>query len=753
MRSRRKSFYKLMIVCSAMLFTFNASGQSYSQYVEFADQKMIERDYIYAIQYYEKAMDMDSNSVEINWKYAEALRMYKDFPKAEYYYQKVFERENAKIYNKSIFWLASVQYLNGKYNEALTNWKRAKKVYKRDRDSYEYLKSQQMIKNCLWARKAIIDTTDYIVEPLPDPVNTPNTEFAPVIHNNKLYFSSLQADSINYIEEVYASEYSIQIYTADQEDSIFKNVGILDDVVAKDMNTANGSFSPDGTRFYFSRCNSNYECKIYVAKVEGDKFTDIDSLGDIINEPGYISTMPHCTKVGEYEVLFYASNVKHNYGGLDLWYSIIKEGNQYSLPKSLGPDINTMDDEISPFYDTVENKLYFSSSWYPGFGGQDIFVAKNYNFQFKEPENLGLPINSTKNDMYYIRDYKNETNYFSSNREGVQFAKNPTCCNDIFTAKLPKVIIPPGKYESLADLNKHLPVKLYFHNDEPNPRTKDTTSTINYMESYNSYLALKPKYRREYSSGLNGDDSEEAKEDIDDFFVQYVEQGVADLNEFLRLLLPELEKGYEIEVTVKGFASPLAKTDYNVPLTKRRIHSLVKFLNVYNGGVLRPYMTGTARNGGRLTFVKIPFGEYTADQLISDNPNDAKNSVYSRKAGLERKIEIQSVSLVTKDSSYAKMLFEKQAHDFGDQQIGNQLSYEFNFTNNGEEDLEITEVESDCDCLTYDLSQMVLKPGESGKVKVKWDTSNKSGITFSRLTIHSNIKGGKKELTLTSELK
>lgn len=747
------SFLRLTLSSVVFMLGINLQAQSYSQYVEFADKKVIEGDFIYAIQYYKKAMEMDSNSVEINWKYAEALRKYKDFPKAEFYYQKVFDRENAKIYSKSIYWLASVQYLNGKYDEALTNWKRAKKVYKKDRDSYEYLKSQQMIKNCLWARKAIIDTTDFIVEPLPAPVNSPNTEFAPIIFNNKLYFSSLQADSINYIEEVYASEYSIQIYSADQQDSLFNNVGLVKDLIFKDLNTANGSFSPDGKRFYFSRCNSSYECKIFVGKVDGYKITDIDSLGEIINEPGYISTMPHCTRVGEYEVLFYASNVKHNYGGLDLWYSIIKNGNQYTLPKSLGPDINTLDDEISPFYDTVENKLYFSSSWYPGFGGQDIFVAKNYNFQFKEPENLGLPINSSKNDMYYINDYPNKTYYFSSNREGVQYAKNPTCCNDIFSAKLPEIIVPPGKYQSLADLNKHLPVKLYFHNDEPNPRTKDTTSTINYMESYNSYVALIPKYRREYSSGLNGDDSEEAKEDIDDFFVQYVEQGVADLNEFLRLLLPELEKGYEIEVTVKGFASPLAKTDYNVPLTKRRINSLVKFLNIYNGGALRPYMNGTASNGGRLTFVKIPFGEYTADQLISDNPNDAKNSVYSRKAGLERKIEIQSVSLVTRDSTYAKMLFDKQAHDFGDQKIGERLSYDFSFLNKGEEKLIIESIETDCDCLTYEMSRSEFEPGKSGKITLIWDTSSKSGISFSRITINSNIKGGKKELTLTSELR
>ncbi|MBD3638435.1 MAG: DUF1573 domain-containing protein [Crocinitomicaceae bacterium] len=753
MKKKRSGFsvhFALLILQA--FFVTNVVGQTYDQLVEFADQKMQERDYFYAIKNYERAMKIDSNSVEILWKYAEALRHYKNYPKAELYYSKVYSRENARIYNRSVFWLATMQQYNGKYDEALETWKTAKKVYKKDRDSYEYLKSKQMIVSCLWARRAVRDTSDYIVEPLPQPVNTKNAEFAGTIHNNKLYFSSLKADSINFSEEVYTADYSIQIYSADQEDSVFNNVMLEKDVAKKGWNSANGSFSPDGKRFYFSRCNSAYECKIFVGKVEGDRITDIDSLGEIINEPGYISTMPHCTNVGEYEVLFFASNINFNYGGLDIWYSVIKDGNQYMLPKSLGSDINTPDDEICPFYDTIENRLYFSSSWFPGFGGQDIFYVQNYNFTFKDPVNLGLPINSSKNDIYYIIDQENDVSYFSSNREGVQYAKNPTCCSDIFTARLPKEPDPPDRFESLADLNKKLPVRLYFHNDRPDPDTRDTIASITYMQSYYNYLKLKKKYKKEYSSGLSGDDAEEAKEDIDDFFVEYVQQGVIDLEEFLRLLVIELEKGYEIEMSIQGFASPLAKTDYNVPLTKRRISSLINYLREYQGGVLRPYLDGTAQNGGRLTFVGNPYGEYTADQLISDNPNDAKNSIFSRKAGMERRIEIQSVSLITKDSSYAKMDFLKQTHDFGASKKGDILTWEFKFTNTGKETLEVTDLVESTDHLTYELSQSVFEPGESGSILLTWDTSEASGITYCRLTIHANIKGGKRELTLTSEV-
>jgi len=741
------------IIVFSFLFSFSAQSQSFTQMMEFADQKMLEGDYFYAISYYQKAMIIDSNSVEVLWKYAEALRLYKDYPKAEFYYQKVFAKEDAKIYPMSIFWLATMQHYNGKYLASLENWKEAKKVYKKDREGYLYLKSQQEMKSCLWASKAYRDTSDLILEQLTDPVNTDDAELAPFFHDGKLYYTSLKADSINHGEELFTQEYSLQIYTADQQDSIFNNVARLSDVYQIGMNSANGSFSPDGKRFYFSRCNSDYECKIFVGKVEGNKITDIDSLGEIINEPGFISTMPHCAMIDGKEVLFFCSTIKHNYGGLDIWYTIVTNGNKYSLPKNLGADINTPDDDISPYYDNVENKLYFSSTWHVGFGGQDIFWATNNDMTFADPQNAGIPLNSAQNDTYLVINPTDGKFYFSSNRVGVNYAKNPTCCNDLFAAGLPKIPPIPNRFESLEDLNKKLPVVLYFHNDEPNPRNKDTVTNLNYMTTYRDYIKLKPTYHKEYSADLTGDAAEEAKEDIDDFFTQYVEQGVLDLQEFTRLLIIELDKGYDIEVTIKGFASPLAKTDYNVSLTKRRISSLLNYLREYGSGEFIPYLNGTASNGGSLTFVQIPFGEYTADILISDNVNDQKNSVYSRKAALERKIEIQSVSLVKKDSSYAEMKFVKEIHDFGASAKGVILTYEFTFTNTGDEELVIEKIESECGCLTYAIGSMILKPGESTTIKINLDTTTLSGLTVRSLKIYSNIKNGIKEISVTTEVK
>ncbi|HIP36638.1 MAG TPA: DUF1573 domain-containing protein [Crocinitomix sp.] len=749
---------KFLFYIAFFIATLNQSAftQTYTQMVEFADKKIQEGDYYYAIIYYKKAMEIDSNSVEINWKMAEAQRHYKNYVLAEYYYQKVYQKEQAKIYPKSIFWLATMQHYNGKYNESFKSWKLAKKVFKRKRKSYEYKKSLAEFKSTLWARKAINDTTEYIVNPIDASINSTDTELAPFVHQKTLFFTSLKADSVKVTEEIIASEYSLQIYKSSIKDSnTYSKPKKLNDVYQKGYHSANGSFSPDGKRFYFSRCNSDFKCKIYVGKIKGQKITDIDSLGSVINQEGATTTMPHVTLIDGKEIIFFVSDREKSIGGLDIWWSEIKNGNQYTKPRNLGRKINSMDDDITPFYHPIEKRLYFSSSWHPGYGGQDIFYVDKIDgmVSFLNPINVGIPINSPQNDTYYFYDTVSEMAYFSSNRIGSNSVKSPTCCNDIFIAHLPKAPKPKNQFSSLYDLNKKLPVTLYFHNDEPNPRTRDTTTNLTYMQSYEDYIALVPKYKREYSKGLTGDKAEEAKEDIADFFIEYVEQGVLDLKEFTRLLLIELEKGYQIQITVKGFASPLAKTDYNINLTKRRINSLINYLYAYGNGEFKPYLDGNATNGGSLSFIQIPFGEYTANQLISDNPNDTKNSVYSRKAALERKIEIQSVSLVTKDSSYAEMSFDNEVYDFGKSYQGDKLTHKFKLTNTGTDTLIISDIKKECDCIEVEFKNKKLLPSESAIITITINTSLiPKGITAKKVLIYGNIKENQRILTLTTEI-
>ena len=88
-----------------------------SKYLDFAQEQYDKGDYFYALQYYEKAMEIDSATVDILWNYAQTLRAYKDYRKAEYYYEKVYGREEAAIYPSSLLNWGLMQKQNGKYDE------------------------------------------------------------------------------------------------------------------------------------------------------------------------------------------------------------------------------------------------------------------------------------------------------------------------------------------------------------------------------------------------------------------------------------------------------------------------------------------------------------------------------------------------------------------------------------------------------------------------------------------------------------
>ncbi len=743
----------LFVFCSLQIC---AQGTK-EDFVLFAKSQKEKGDYIAAIQYYEKALALDSSSVDVLWNYAECLRLYKDYRKAEAVYQKVYDKEETALYLRSLYYLGEMQKHNGKYEEAIETFKKAKKKYVKDKNGYLYLKSKQELEACLWAKKAIKDTADFSVDPLPATINTVNSEFGHSFFDGRFFFSSLRGDSSNLADEIYSVNYKNAIYKTDA--SFTGKEEQQKDLFTGAYHLGNGTFSLDKKRFYYSLCTEKEEglnCKIMVAWYVNGNMRSIDTLGEIINESDANTTMPFIAKFDKHEVLFFASDRVGSKGGLDLFYSYITDGTQFSKPLPV-EIVNTADHELSPFYDSLTQTLYFSSSWHYGFGGYDIFSSAFENDRFQKPENLGLPVNSPANDLYYFNH--RDTSYFSTNRLGVNFTNNPTCCSDIFRYTIPE---PPVDTTAVAveqqikvtfeELNKKLPVTLYFHNDIPNPRSKDTTTNVNYMESYDDYIAMIPQYRREYSKGLTGQKAEDAQEDIESFFTEYVEQGVKDLEIFRDLLFEELEKGQSIVLTVKGFASPLAKSEYNVNLTKRRIASLANYLARYEKGKFKPYLDGTHPSGTRLQIQEVPFGEYTADKTISDNPNDLKNSIYSRVAALERKIEIQSVSFLNRDSvNY--LTVNEQLRDLGKIDPAKKYELVFEIQNSGKTPLDIEKIEVPCDCNTAEISAMHFEPGAKGTVKMTLNPAGYSGKLVKSVYVH--VKGSPEplRLVLTGEVK
>jgi len=120
-------------------------------------------------------------------------------------------------------------------------------------------------------------------------------------------------------------------------------------------------------------------------------------------------------------ILFFSSTRKGGFGGKDLYYSMRDtETGMWSPPVNLGPQINSKYDEDTPFLAKDGHTLYFSSNNVNGIGGYDIFVAEyvDAKLEWDTPVNVGMPINSPGDDLYFRLDRAGLKGHFSSNREG-----------------------------------------------------------------------------------------------------------------------------------------------------------------------------------------------------------------------------------------------------------------------------------------------------------------------------------------------
>lgn len=741
---------KVFIFLTFLLSTFNfqLNAQNQKQLVKAGDE-LIEKygDYYGASKWYKQALDIDSTYLDIVFKYAESLRHYNDYAKAESKYYYIYKKDRGKDYPLAPFWHAMMLKYNGKYNDAKKSFKRAKRFFSRDRKGYHYQKIMNEIKSCEEALNIMRDSIPVDIKNLGKSINTYSSELGGTLLNDStVIFSSLRDEKMedDYVV-VDTSLYLVRLFKGSKNGDIWTSDDKLDKKINEpNYHIANGCLNPRGDVFYYTKCDRNYNCKIYAIKYTNNNWeTPYEIKG--VNIDGYTTTQPSIAEIEGTEVLFFASNRPGGKGGKDIWFSRKNDYGNFMAPANAGKVINTIEDEITPFYNSKDTNLYFSSNWHYGLGGFDIFKSKSEDItQFEKPKNMGYPINTSTNDFYY--NIRNNKALITSNRIGSFTKKGETCCNDIWEYEIPDTteII----YTTLEELNRYLPVQLYFHNDHPNPRTRDTLTEFNYMTTYKSYTRLYNEYKREYSAGLKGEEKDDALLDIEDLFSEKIDKGASDLQLFTPLLVKELETGKTVTLTIKGFASPLSKSDYNVNLTLRRVSSLINYLSEYENGKLLPYIKGTAENGAKLAFIKVPFGEYQSVKTISDDLKDKRNSVYSPGAALERKIEI--IAIQANDTNQVTMdgreLEKLPLLTFKDTIIKlklGQTEKELKIINNGEAPLKIFNATFSCEDFTIDLPGLAIPRMEPLKLKLTYNptehTPKKCTVEFLTNTIPNKI--------------
>ncbi|MFN5172757.1 MAG: OmpA family protein [Bacteroidota bacterium] len=207
-------------------------------------------------------------------------------------------------------------------------------------------------------------------------------------------------------------------YMSDLRDSLWGKAYPAPGEINTPENEGTLSVKADGSALYYTRCNQPGglgSCDLYVSDLDGRGWKRGSNLGSPVNG-GAWDCQPAIS--GDGHTLIFSSNRSGGFGGKDLWISYLKQG-KWSVPKNMGPAINTRDDDDAPFlhYDGVT--LYFSSLGHPGFGGSDIFMSRmGADAQWSTPENLGSGLNTSEDEFGLYIDAGGKKGYFASDRKG-----------------------------------------------------------------------------------------------------------------------------------------------------------------------------------------------------------------------------------------------------------------------------------------------------------------------------------------------
>jgi len=191
-----------------------------------------------------------------------------------------------------------------------------------------------------------------------------------------------------------------------------------------------------------------------------------------------------------------------------------------------------------------------------------------------------------------------------------------------------------------VSLANAIPVALFFDHDSPGKNTMETTSPETFTSAYYKYFNSFPTYEKNYANRLfTGAKRSAAIDELNTFFNNEVKKGFDKYEVFKNQLILVLESGQKVNIYLRGYTSPIAPSEYNIALGKRRIDSVRREFDEWGNGALLPYI-----RTGQLTITERSFGEETSPTTISDDPKRPSQSIYSPSASRERRVEIDEIN-------------------------------------------------------------------------------------------------------------
>lgn len=440
-----KRFVKLLLLAGLFYQTVNAQGLS--DYVRLGDRAYNEGEYYAASQYYKKVLDdltadssftvypyrAKSSTIKarffkeyssVIFKLANSYRLHYDYVQAEEWYFKALAFDN-KDFPQTRFWYASMLQANHKYKEALKQFMLFKETYfGTDEFSERVIKE---IENCKFAIYELDNPETINLVKLDTQINLAGSNYGSNFLDNDrtILFTSSRPQFKKRNKE----EYINAIYMSNKDSiGVWSEPYLAEIPSENEMHQGATSLPLDNDRVYFTRWKGkkrNKESEIFMSRMVDGKWSDPIKLNNNVNGNNIKALHPYYSK--SENRIYFSSDKRGGLGKSDIWYAELDTEGQPGTPVNF-TEVNTTDDEQTPYYNERTNTFYFSSNGRLNLGGFDIFrIRKKSSGEWGEVLNMGYPYNSGEDDVYYMHGFDPYiVGYFSSDRSSI-------CCLEIYS--------------------------------------------------------------------------------------------------------------------------------------------------------------------------------------------------------------------------------------------------------------------------------------------------------------------------------
>ncbi|MCI5057254.1 MAG: OmpA family protein [Flavobacteriales bacterium] len=272
---------------------------------------------------------------------------------------------------------------------------------------------RRLMGQCTFGIELVQNPVKMEKEILGDNINSEYEEYAPTVNADEsvMIFTSKRPHG----EAFDTTELYEDIFISIKKDDEWQKPQILSKAIHSDDHEASKFLSADGQTLLMYKYDDEGKGDIFISQLAGEQWSEPMRYSPKINSTFWEG---HASITPDNQFIFFSSDRPGGYGGKDLYYCKKLPNGDWGTAKNCGPTINTNQDEDAPYIHPDGITLYFSSQGHNSIGGYDIFKTTRFGGEiWSTPNNVGYPINTTGNDIFYYPSVDGKRAYYSSHNE------------------------------------------------------------------------------------------------------------------------------------------------------------------------------------------------------------------------------------------------------------------------------------------------------------------------------------------------